>query len=323
MEKKILKIDDLKTHLFTKRGIIKAVDGVNLSLGEQETLGLVGESGCGKSMTCLSILKLEPKPAAKIVSGKIIFEGEDLVLKGAAEMRKIRGKRISVILQDPNNSLNPAYTIGNQICEVIRLHQQLKGRAAREKAIDALKQCRIPAPDIRFRAFPHMLSGGMRQRAAGAIAISCYPSLLIADEPTTALDVTTQFQYLHLLKEIQNEMNSSLIFITHDLGIVAQICDRVAVMYMGKIIEEGDVKDIWDNPLHPYTSGLMNSIPEMERKVERLFSIRGKIPSHFDLPKGCTFHPRCDEVMEKCREEFPPKSTLGDNHSANCWRLVR
>jgi ABC-type dipeptide/oligopeptide/nickel transport system ATPase component len=256
----LLEVDELKTYLFTKRGVIKAVDGVSFTVDTGETLGIVGESACGKSITCMSILRLEPKPAGRIVGGKILLEGEDLLKKSKEEMRKIRGKKISIILQDPNTSLNPAYTVGNQIGEVIRLHQKLRGKNVLEKVIDSLKRCRIPAASSRVSNYPHMMSGGMRQRVAGSIAISCYPSLLIADEPTTALDVTTQAQYLRLLKIVQEETRSAMIFITHDLGIVAKICDKVAVMYMGKIVENGPVKEIWDNPCHPYTIALLKAV---------------------------------------------------------------
>jgi oligopeptide/dipeptide ABC transporter ATP-binding protein len=319
MDRHLLEVHDLKTYLFTKRGVIKAVDGASFSVDAGETLGIVGESACGKTITCMSILRLEPKPAGRIVGGKILLEGEDLLKKSKAEMRKIRGKKISIILQDPNTSLNPAYTVGNQIGEVIRLHQKQKGKAVLEKIIDALKRCRIPAPASRVGNYPHMMSGGMRQRVAGAIAISCYPSLLIADEPTTALDVTTQAQYLRLLKIVQEEIQSAMIFITHDLGIVAKICDQVAVMYMGKIVEKGAVREIWNNPCHPYTIALMKSIPHLDRKIKKLYSIRGAVPSHFDLPRGCSFHPRCEWKIERCMEESPPAISVGDGHTARCW----
>ena len=321
MGESLLSVENLQTHFFTKRGVIKAVDGVTFAVEKQQTLGLVGESACGKTITCLSLLRLEPKPAGRIVGGKIIFEGEDLVQKSNSEMRKIRGKRISIILQDPSTSLNPAFTIGNQIGEVIKLHQRIRGRGAMEKVVDALRRCRIPAPSTRVDDYPHMMSGGMRQRAAGAMAISCYPSLLIADEPTTALDVTTQAQYLRLLKQVQQETKTALIFITHDLGIVCKVCDRVAVMYMGKIVESGPVMEIWDNPGHPYTIALMNSIPALDRKVKRLFSIEGTVPSHFDLPDGCTFHPRCNRVTNQCKHESPRLESVNEGHSVCCWNV--
>jgi oligopeptide/dipeptide ABC transporter ATP-binding protein len=315
----LLKVENLRTHFFTKRGVIKAVDGVSFSVKERQTMGLVGESACGKSVTCMSILRLEPKPAGRIMGGRVLFNDEDLVLKSSAEMRKIRGRKISIILQDPNTSLNPAYTIGNQVGEVIRLHQQIRGKSVIERVIDALKRCRIPSPDMRVHDYPHMMSGGMRQRVAGAIAISCNPSILIADEPTTALDVTTQAQYLRLLKQVQEETGAAMIFVTHDLGIVARICDTVAVMYMGKIVEKGTVRDIWNKPCHPYTIALMKSIPVLNRKVKRLSAIEGRVPSHFDLPQGCSFAPRCKKAKDRCFEEAPHEEPVSENHSVRCW----
>jgi oligopeptide/dipeptide ABC transporter ATP-binding protein len=320
MAKLLLKVEDLRTHFFTSRGVVKAVDGVSFSLDEQQTLGLVGESGCGKTVTGLSILRLEPKPAGKIVGGRILFEGKDLLQLSESEMRKIRGRKISIIMQDPNTSLNPAYTVGNQIGEVIRLHRKLKGRAVLEQVIDSLKRVQIPAAESRVRYYPHQLSGGMKQRVVGAMAISCLPSLIIADEPTTALDVTTQVQYLDLLSKVQEETKVAMIFITHDLGIVASMCHRVCVMYIGKIVESGEVNDIWNNPCHPYTRALIDSIPQLDRKVERLGSIRGRVPSSFDLPSGCTFHPRCDQAVDQCRQEYPPVINIHGEHFASCWR---
>jgi len=321
MGRRLLEVQDLKTYFFTKRGVVKAVDGVSFSLDEQQAVGLVGESGCGKSITGLSILRLEPKPAGKIVGGKVLFEGEDLLQKSQAEMRRIRGRKISIIMQDPNISLNPAYTIGNQISEVIRLHQKIRGRAVLEEVIDSLKRVRIPAAETRVNDYPHQMSGGMRQRVSGAMALSCHPSLLIADEPTTALDVTTQAQYLELLKVVQQETKVAMIFITHDLGIVASMCDKICVMYMGKVVESGEVNDIWNNPRHPYTIALMKSIPQSDRKVERLYSVAGMVPSHFDLPQGCTFHPRCDRAINHCRQEYPHEVDLGSGHFVSCWTV--
>jgi oligopeptide/dipeptide ABC transporter ATP-binding protein len=320
MGKLLLKVEDLKTHFFTSRGLIKAVDGVSFSLDEQQTLGLVGESGCGKTVTGLSIMRLEPKPAGKIVGGRILFEGEDLLKLSEAEMRKIRGRKISIIMQDPNTSLNPVYTVGNQIGEVIRLHRKLKGKAVLEQIIDSLKRVQIPDAESRVNYYPYQFSGGMRQRVVGAMALSCLPSLIIADEPTTALDVTTQVQYLDLLSRVQEETKVAMIYITHDLGIVASMCNRVGVMYMGKIVEMGEVYDIWNNPRHPYTHALINSIPQLDRKVERLNSIRGRVPSSFDLPLGCIFHPRCDRAIDQCTKEYPPAINIHGEHSVNCWR---
>ena len=316
----LLEVKDLKTYFFTSRGIIKAVDGVSFTLDEQQTLGLVGESGCGKTITGLSILRLEPKPAGRIVGGQIVFEGEDLLQKSEAGMRRIRGRKISIIMQDPNTSLNPAYTVGNQIGEIIRIHQKLKGRAVLQKVIDSLKRVHIPAAESRVNSFPHQLSGGMRQRAVGAMALSCLPSLIIADEPTTALDVTTQAQYLDLLTTVQQETKVAMIMITHDLGIVASMCHKVCVMYMGKIVERGDAEDIWNKPRHPYTTALMKSIPQLEKKVKKLYSILGTVPSHFNLPQGCIFHPRCEQAIDKCMKEYPPAIHIGGEHFASCWR---
>jgi len=317
---RLLEVRDLKTHFFTSRGVVKAVDGVSLSLDYGETLGLVGESGCGKTITGLSILRVEPKPAAKIVGGQIIFEGEDLVQASPAELRKIRGRKISMIMQDPNTSLNPAYTVGNQIGEVIRLHRKLRGRALGDEIVESLRRVKIADPERRIRSYPHQFSGGMRQRVVGAMALSCMPSLIIADEPTTALDVTTQVQYLDVLRNAQEETRVALIFITHDLGIVASMCHRVCVMYMGRIVESGLVDDIWNNPRHPYTSALIGAIPQLDRKVERLTSIPGRVPSALSLPRGCTFHPRCERALELCSQEYPPVTELGAQHLVSCWR---
>ena len=320
MNKTLLSIENLKTHIFTSRGVIKAVDGISLSIDEQETLGIVGESGCGKTITGLSILRLEPKPGARIVEGQILFKGEDLVEKTENEMRKIRGGEISIIMQDPNTSLNPVYTVGNQIGETVKLHRHFKGKKLINHIINSLRQLRIADADTRVNSYPHQLSGGMRQRVVGAMALSCYPSLIIADEPTTALDVTTQAQYLDLLSEVQEQTKVSLIFITHDLGIVASMCNKVCIMYMGKIVESGNVNDIWNKPRHPYTIALMESIPMLENKVERLTSITGKVPSHFNLPDGCTFHPRCPNATEQCYKEYPPATNAGDGHYISCWQ---
>jgi oligopeptide/dipeptide ABC transporter ATP-binding protein len=322
MDRPLLEVENLQTYFFTKRGLVKAVDDVTFSINERESMGIVGESGCGKTITCLSILRLVPEPAGKIVGGKIFLKGENLLEKSEAEMRKIRGSRISMILQDPLTSLNPAYTIGDQVSEVIKLHQNVKGKAAvLEKVIDSLKRVRIPAAAERVGDYPHQMSGGMRQRVAGGIAISCYPSLLIADEPTTSLDVTTQAAYLRLLKQVQEETKAAMIFITHDLGIVARSCDKVCVMYMGRLVETGKVREVWNNPRHPYSIALLKSIPHLEEKVSRLYSIEGAIPSHFDIPSGCVFHPRCEVADEHCKQEFPPPVTLAEGHVVRCWRV--
>jgi oligopeptide/dipeptide ABC transporter ATP-binding protein len=317
----LLEVKDLKTYFILKRGIVKAVDGVSFSVNKGQSLGLVGESGCGKTITAMSIMRLEPKPAGKIMGGQIIFEGEDLVQKSEAQMRKIRGRRISIIMQDPMTSLNPVYTIGNQIEEAVRLHADVKTRAAiKQRVIESLEQVRIPGAKIRVRNYPHQMSGGMRQRVVGAMAISCRPSLLIADEPTTSLDVTTQAQYLRLLKQVQQETGVSMIFITHDLGIVIKMCDYVCVMYLGKIVEKAPMRELWSNPRHPYTVALIKSVPKVESKVEKLYSIEGMVPSLLNMPQGCGFHPRCEKATDRCRHESPPEEEINDGHFVRCWQ---
>jgi len=315
----VIEVKDLKTYFFTSRGVVKAVDGVSFRLKEGETLGLVGESGCGKSITCLSILRLVPRPAGRIVSGEIIFDGENLLSKSEKEMRHIRGRRISMILQDPMTSLNPVLTIGDQVAEPVRIHQNLDKIMVREKVKEMLRLVRIPSPEVRMREYPHQMSGGMRQRIVGAMVLSCQPQLLIADEPTTSLDVTIQAQFLRLLKEIQQQSNLSMIIVTHDFGIVAKVCDRLAVMYAGKIVESADVRDLFNNPIHPYTKALLNSLPKMEVKVDKLFSIEGQPPELHDLPPGCSFAPRCSEEKEICKKAYPPQSVVKDGHNVCCW----
>ncbi len=284
-----------------------------------ETLGLVGESGCGKSVTCLSILRLVPQPAGKIVGGRILWEGEDLLSKSEVEMRRIRGRCISMILQDPMTSLNPVFSIGDQVAEGIAIHQRLKGKTLWQKTAEVLGQVRIPSPQGRLHDYPHQFSGGMRQRVVGAISIACEPRLLIADEPTTSLDVTIQLQYLTLLKEIQKRSGLAMIFVTHDFGIVAKICDRVAVMYAGKIVEIARVQDLFDRPAHPYTQALLNSIPNLEDQVDRLYSIEGQPPALHGLPLGCAFAPRCSYATSRCNQEYPAEVFLGADHMARCW----
>ena len=317
----ILRVEDLHTYCFTRWGVVRAVDGVNFSLRQGETLGIVGESGCGKTMTSLSILRLIPRPAARIVKGKILLQGENLLDKSEREMRQIRGRRISMILQDPQTSLNPVFTIGNQLIEAINIHHKGKTRELVQRAISALKQVRVAAPDRRVDDFPHQMSGGMKQRVVGAIALSCEPHVIIADEPTTSLDVTIQAQYLRLLREIQEETGLSIIFITHDFGIVAKMCDRVMVMYAGRVVENGSVRDIFNHPSHPYTQALLNSVPKLEERTERLFSIEGQPPALWNLPPGCRFAPRCPYADERCEREYPPSYTVTEGHTADCWRL--
>jgi oligopeptide/dipeptide ABC transporter ATP-binding protein len=318
----VLEVDDLHTYLFTRWGVVKAVDGVSFSLREGEALGIVGESGCGKTMTALSLLKLLPRPAARIVKGSIKLEGEDLVPKSEREMREIRGRRISMILQDPQTSLNPVFTIGNQLVEAIQIRHGSDRRSLVRRAIDGLRQVRVAAPEQRVRDYPHQMSGGMKQRVVGAIAISCEPKVIIADEPTTSLDVTIQAQYLRLLREIQEETNLAIIFITHDFGIVAKMCDRVMVMYAGRVVEQGSVRDIFNHPSHPYTQALLGSVPSMEEDVERLYSIAGQPPALWDLPMGCRFAVRCPDAHERCRLEYPPDFVAGPAHTAACWKLA-
>ena len=302
----VLEVSDLQTHFFTFGGtrVVKAVDGVSFSLHEGETLGLVGESGSGKTTTCLSIVGLLPR-AARIVGGRVLFEGEDLTRKSQRELRRIRGRRIAVILQDPMASLNPLFTIFRQVAEPAFFHQQLRGRTLRERVQHLLQAVRIPSPEWRMRDYPHQMSGGMRQRIVGAIALAGGPKLVIADEPTTNLDVTIQAQYLDLLKDIQRETGVALIFVTHNLGIVAKMCDKVAVMYAGKIIEQAPVRELFDAPKHPYTRALLGSVPKLGSK-EPLYSIPGQPPNLATLPPGCAFHPRCPEAMPRCATEEPP-----------------
>jgi len=317
----VLQIAGLQTHFFTFGGtrVVRAVDGVDLTLRAGETLGLVGESGSGKTTTCLSIVGLLPR-AARIVGGRVVFEGEDLTRKSQRELRRIRGRRIAVILQDPMASLNPLFTIYRQVAEPAFFHQHLRGRRLRERVQGLLRAVRIPSPEWRMREYPHQMSGGMRQRIVGAIALSGGPRLVIADEPTTNLDVTIQAQYLDLLKDIQRETGVALIFVTHNLGIVAKMCDRVAVMYAGKIVEQAPVRELFDSPKHPYTRALLGSMPRLGSK-EPLYSIRGQPPNLANLPAGCAFHPRCPDVMPRCMTEEPRDFRPGDGSVARCWLL--
>ena len=317
----ILEVQDLKTYFFTRTGVVKAVDGVSFSLHAGETLGIVGESGCGKSMTALSIMGLVPQPAGRIVGGQVLLEGEDLVQKSQAEMQHIRGREICMILQDPMTSLNPVYTVGNQLVETLRMGKGLTARRLRDRAIDALGRVKIASPELLIGSFPHQMSGGMRQRVVGAIAIAGVPKVLIADEATTSLDATIQLQYLQLLKHLQAETGLSIIFITHDFGIVAKMCDRVAVMYAGKIVESADVRGLFNNPSHPYTEALIRSVPNVDEDVDNLYFIEGQPPALDQLPEGCTFAPRCPYVFDRCLGEFPIAINVGDNHHATCWRL--
>jgi oligopeptide/dipeptide ABC transporter ATP-binding protein len=316
----LLELDKLSTHYISARGtrVTRAVQDVSLTLEAGQTLGIVGESGSGKTTLALSILRLLP-PGAKIVSGALRFDGEDLLRKSPREMRHIRGKKIAMILQDPMASLNPLFTIGDQVSEPIRVHEGASRRSAWAQARKLLASVRIAAPERRVGEYPHEMSGGMRQRIVGAIAISCEPRLLIADEPTTSLDVTIQAQYLNLLRDLQKEHGLALIFITHNLGIVARMCDSVAVMYAGRLIESGPVRRIFDQPSHPYTRALLDSIPRLSDTDARLTAIDGQPPDPAALPTGCAFHPRCLKALERCRVEAPPRYSVGPQHAAACW----
>jgi oligopeptide transport system ATP-binding protein len=312
----------LQTYFFTKAGVVKVIDGVSFTISEGETLGIVGESGCGKTMTAMSILQLLPKPAGRIVGGKIIFEDRNLLELSEKQMRSVRGELISMILQDPMASLNPVYSILSQVSEPIKLHQGIHDNTmVLKEVISSLRMLKIPSPETRIRDYPHQLSGGMRQRVVGAIALSCRPKLLICDEPTTALDATIQAQYLALLREIQEETNMAILFITHDFGIVGRMCHRLAVMYAGRIMETASTVELLENPRHPYTIALLKSVPRLGRLNERLFSIEGQPPKLMDLPPGCRFHPRCSMATEICHQEMPPEVEIGDGHFASCWRL--
>ena len=317
----VLQVDGLKTYFETRWGTVKAVDGVSFNLRRGETLGIVGESGSGKSVTMLSLMRLIPEPPGRIVDGQILLEGQDLVQMTDKEMSEIRGSQIALIIQDPMTSLNPVFSIGNQVGEAIKIHQDIPKRTVVQQVLDVLRKVNIPAAETRVRDYPHQMSGGMRQRVVGAIGISCEPIVLIADEPTTSLDVTIQAQYLKLLKELQEASDIGLIFITHDFGIVAKMCDRVAVMYAGRIVEMGDVRDIFNNPSHPYTEALLASVPKLEEDVDRLYSIEGQPPTLHDLPTGCPFAPRCQYVMDKCETTYPPQYDVSGSHYAACWRL--
>lgn len=314
----LLDVRDLQTCFETDTQLVRAVDGVSFRLDRGEIMGIVGESGSGKSMTCLSILRLVPR-GARITGGEILFDGEDLLKKSEQDMRSYRGSRISMILQDPMTSLNPVFTIGDQVAEPIRLHSKKSRREALKKVLQLLEEVKIPSTCGFEDRYPHQFSGGMRQRVVTAIAISCEPDLLIADEPTTALDVTIQAQVLNLLNEIRDLRGLSIILVTHDLGIVAGMCDRVLVMYAGALIEQASTIDIFERPHHPYTTGLLHSIPLLGRGRERLYSIQGQPPNLGNLPPGCRFWPRCEKVMDVCRTERPPLIHVGDRHDTRCW----
>lgn len=318
-ENATLVVEGLKTSFYTDDGIVRSVDGVDFVVPRGKTLGLVGESGCGKSITALSILRLIPEPPGKIEGGKIIFQGEDLLNYSEKEMREIRGNRISMIFQEPMTSLNPVFTVGNQLAEAVKLHQGLNDTQALEKAVEMLKLVGIPSPEKRVSQYPFELSGGMRQRVMIAMALSCKPDLLIADEPTTALDVTIQAQILDLLKKLQQELGTSIIMITHDLGVVAETCDQVAVMYAGKIVEYADADKLLEDPQHPYTQGLLKSSPRIGEGKDRLDAIEGFVPSPYHMPPGCAFAPRCPFRFDRCDEALPELKENAPDRLLRCY----
>ncbi len=320
----LLELRNVSTHYVSQRGtrVVRAVEDVSFSLNAGQTLGIVGESGSGKSTLALTLLRVLP-PAALIAGGQILLEGEDLVPKAEEDMRRIRGKKIAMILQDPMASLNPLFTIGDQVGEPIRQHEKATRKDAWRRAIDLLKAVRIPAAETRVRQYPHEMSGGMRQRIVGAIGISCEPRLLIADEPTTSLDLTIQAQYLNLLRDLQKEHRLGLIFITHNLGIVAKMCDLLVVMYAGRVVESGPVAQVFDRPYHPYTEALLNSIPRMSDTRQRLKAIDGQPPDMSALPPGCAFAPRCPKAFDRCRRETPPEFAPEEGRVARCWLPIQ
>ncbi len=315
----MLKMENLKTYFYTDKGIVPAVDGVDIQIKNKKIIGLVGESGCGKSVTALSILKLISSPG-KIVDGKILFEGKDILDMTKKQIHSIRGNEISMIFQEPMTSLNPVYKVGKQVMESILIHKNISKKEAREKTIHMLNKVGIPEPEKRIDTYPHQLSGGLRQRVMIAMALICRPKLLIADEPTTALDVTIQAQILNLMRMLQDEIGSSILMITHDMGVVAEVCDEVNVMYAGKIMEYSDVFNIFEDPLHPYTWGLLKSIPKLHKNNTRLYNIKGTVPSLLQLPKGCRFCPRCEFAEKLCKEKEPPLFNINGDHWVRCWR---
>lgn len=319
MTEAILQVKDLKTHFFLEDGVVPAVDGVSFHLNRGETLAVVGESGSGKSITATSIMRLIPNPPGRIVGGEILFNGENLLKKSEKEMRDIRGNRISMIFQEPMTSLNPVFRVGQQISESLIVHQGMNKKDALEKSIEMLRLTGIPSPEKRVHDFPHQMSGGMRQRVMIAMALCCRPELLIADEPTTALDVTIQAQILELMLELKEQLGTAIIMITHDLAVVAEMADRAVVMYCGKLVEEAPVLELFDNPLHPYTQGLLRSIPHVNETQERLYVIEGMVPPLTHLPTGCAFAPRCPEAQPRCHVERPILQEVSPTRRVSCW----
>ena len=322
MSTAMLEVKDLRTAFYIREGVVPAVDGVSFYIDKEETLAIVGESGCGKSVTALSIMRLIKTPPGKTERGEIFFDGVDILKLPEKDMRSIRGNDIAMIFQEPMTSLNPVYTVGDQIAEAITLHQGVSKREARKQTIEMLRKVEIPLPEKRFDEYPHQLSGGMRQRIMIAMALSCNPKLLIADEPTTALDVTIQAQILDLMRGLRKEMGMSIMLITHDLGVVASMADRVIVMYAGKMVEEGLVRTVFKKPMHPYTHGLLNSIPHLDGEEELLHVIKGTVPNLLYLPEGCRFNPRCPYASDTCRQEQPQLTSVSDDHKVSCWHPI-
>lgn len=315
----VLEVKNLQTYFYSREGVAKAVDGVSFTLHKGETLGIVGESGCGKSMTSLSLLKLVPTPPGKIINGEILLNNTDLLKLSDEELRKIRGNKISMIFQEPMTSLNPVLTVGEQIAETIRLHQGLSRKEAWQQAVEMIRLVGIPAPEKRAKQEPYQLSGGMRQRIMIAMALACKPDVLIADEPTTALDVTIQAQIIDIIRNLQQQLGMSIIFITHDLGVVAEICDKIAVMYAGQVVEEGSTDSLFEKPLHPYTNGLIQSLPKLYEDQEELSTIHGTVPSPYHYPIGCRYAERCPFATELCREQQPELIMVEQDKKVRCW----
>jgi oligopeptide/dipeptide ABC transporter ATP-binding protein len=322
-QKHLLTVKNLRTYFYTFDGVAKAVDDVSFYLKKGEILGIVGESGCGKSVTAQTILQLIPMPPGRIVSGSIDFDGVDLTKLSMENMRDVRGNRIAMIFQEPMTALNPVFTIGDQISEMFILHKKMNKKEAWNQSIEMLQKVQIPAPEKRVHEYPHQMSGGMRQRAMIAMALSCNPEILIADEPTTALDVTIQAQILDLMLKLKQEYETAVMMITHDLGVIAELAERVVVMYAGKVVEEGKTEDIFYHPMHPYTQGLLQSIPKLGNRAmggrQQLHEINGMVPSLFHLPKGCGFCPRCPKAMDTCKEKLPDIKPINENHQVRCW----
>ena len=320
MGETLLEVKELQTSFFTERGVAPAVDGISFTVGKGRVLGIVGESGSGKSVTSLSVMRLLQEPAGKIMGGQILFKGQDLTKLTDKQMQKIRGSQISMVFQEPMTALNPVYTVGDQIAEVYMVQQKLKKKEAWAKATEMMRLVGIPSPEERMKVYPHQMSGGMRQRVVIAIAIACNPRILICDEPTTALDVTIQAQVLDLLRNLKDKINSSIMLITHDLGVVAEMADYVVVMYAGRVVEKGTVQEIFANPSHPYTIGLMASKPVIGKKVDKLYSIPGKVPNPVNMPDYCYFRDRCEMRCPECDGKYPCEISLSETHKVSCYR---